>query len=239
MAEYPDTPPSLSESAGSSVDGLDGLFERTEDAARYITGGYHPIEIGDELHHGRYRIIHRLGHGGFATVWLAVNQHYSLPNAPRSRYVAVKIAAALSKKDEAAILHRFSPPHQPQPTGWFHWLRSLSASAADTQHEQSPFIVSLLDEFEIDGPNGSHRCIVTEVLGPSVAAVKIRLQMKDEGMLPMMGPRLVMQAAKALAFLHSHGIVHAGRFKFSTFAEATVDSRYRFSYFQSGIRTVS
>ena len=79
----------------------------------HITGGYHPIEIGDELRHGRYRIIHRLGHGGYATVWLALNLHYS-------RYVAVKIAAAHRKKDEAAILRRFSPPYQPQPTGWFH-----------------------------------------------------------------------------------------------------------------------
>ena len=43
-------------------------LERTEDVAMYISGGYRPIEIGDELHHGRYQIIHRLGHGGYATI---------------------------------------------------------------------------------------------------------------------------------------------------------------------------
>ena len=169
-------------------------------------------------------------HGGYATVWLALNQHYSLPNAPRSRYVAVKIAAAYSKKDEVAIPRRFSPP---QPTGWFHWLRSPSASAADTQHEQKSFVISLLDEFEINGPNGFHRCIVTEVLGPSVAAVKALSKSEVQGMLPMVDQRLAVQATKALEFLHSHGIVHVGRFKSSTFAEAIVDSRYGFSYFQS------
>ena len=138
MAEYPDIPSNPSPLAaytGLYTQDYDELLLRTEDAAMYTTGGYHPIMIGDELYHGRYRIIHRLGHGGYATVWLALNQHYSLPNAPRSRYVAVKIAAADSKKDEAAILRRFSPPPQPEPTGWFHWLRSLNASAADTQHE--------------------------------------------------------------------------------------------------------
>ena len=152
----------------------------------YVTGGYHPIEIGDELHHGRYRIIHRFGHGGYATVWLALNQHYSLPNAPRLRYVAVKIAVACSEKDKAAILRRFSPPHQPQPTGWFDWLRPLNTSAADTQHEKCQFIISLLGELEINGPTGSHRCIVTEVLGPAVSALRPCCPSDERGMLPMM-----------------------------------------------------
>ena len=236
MAERPNTPPN---SPPLAELGLDGRLELAEDAAMYITGGYHPVEIGDELHHGRYRIIHRLGHGGYATVWLALNQHYSLPNAPHLRYVAIKIATADSKKDEAAILRRFSQPSQPQPTGWFHWLRSLNFSSADAQHEQSSFIVSLLDEFEINGPNGFHRCIVTEVLGPSVSAVTACCSAEVRNAVPMMGRRLAVQAAKAIAFLHSHGIVHAGRFKFPTFAEAIVDSRYRFSYLQSAIRTVS
>jgi serine/threonine-protein kinase SRPK3 len=166
-----------------------------ESPARYTPGGYHPIEISDQLHNGRYRIIHRLGHGGFSTVWLAVNQHYddaAQPNSPGSRYVAVKIAIASSKNNEAATLRR------------------LQAGTG------SPFVVSLLDEFEITGPNGTHRCIVTELLGPSVMALK----MCDESdadelewwLLPLpMGRRLAVQAAKAVAFIHSHGIVHAGR----------------------------
>ena len=83
--DTPSSPPPRAACTGLDRWGLYELFERTEDAAMYITGGFHPIEIGDELHHGRYRIIHRLGHGGYATVWLALNQHYSHPNAPRSR----------------------------------------------------------------------------------------------------------------------------------------------------------
>jgi serine/threonine-protein kinase SRPK3 len=80
-----------------------------EDPDKYTPGGHHPIEIGDQLHHGRYRIIHRLRDGGSATVWLALNQHYgnaAHPNAPRWRYVAVKIATASSNNHEAAILRR-------------------------------------------------------------------------------------------------------------------------------------
>jgi serine/threonine-protein kinase SRPK3 len=44
----------------------------------YRPGGYHPVEIGDELHNSRYRILHRLGHGAFSTVWLAQN-HLTAP----------------------------------------------------------------------------------------------------------------------------------------------------------------
>jgi serine/threonine-protein kinase SRPK3 len=161
---------------------------RLEDPTNYQPGGYHPVEIGDELHNGRYRIIHRLGHGAYSTVWLAVNQHYgnaSLPKAPRARYVAVKIATANITNDEHTI------------------LRGLQSRPA------SSFIVSMLDAFEITGANGSHRCIVTELLGPSIAAVKMSGP-DDWWRIPVpVGRRLALQAAKAVAFLHSRGIVHA------------------------------
>ena len=85
MAEHPNAPsnpPPPAAYAGLDRLLLYQLLERTEGVAGYVTGGYHPIEIGDELHHGRYRIIHRLGHGGYATVWLAPNQHYSPTERP-------------------------------------------------------------------------------------------------------------------------------------------------------------
>jgi hypothetical protein len=53
----------------------------TSDAARcdidaeslhqYRPGGYHPIRLGDTLKAGRYQVLHKLGWGGYATVWLA------------------------------------------------------------------------------------------------------------------------------------------------------------------------
>lgn len=38
---------------------------------RYRKGGYHPVHIGDLLHNGRYKVVHKLGHGGRSTVWAA------------------------------------------------------------------------------------------------------------------------------------------------------------------------
>jgi len=53
----------------------------------YNVGGFHPVHLGDTFKKERYSVIHKLGHGGFATVWLARDQ-------VRGRYVALKILAA-------------------------------------------------------------------------------------------------------------------------------------------------
>lgn len=45
-------------------------MDYVEASKYYYQGLYYPICIGDVLAH-RYRIEHKLGHGGFSTVWLA------------------------------------------------------------------------------------------------------------------------------------------------------------------------
>jgi hypothetical protein len=43
----------------------------TEPLNRYHGGGYHPIHLGDCLSNGRYKVLHKLGWGGYSTVWAA------------------------------------------------------------------------------------------------------------------------------------------------------------------------
>ncbi len=42
-----------------------------EPLERYRKRGYHPTHLGDTLKDGSCEIIHKLGWGGYATVWLA------------------------------------------------------------------------------------------------------------------------------------------------------------------------
>jgi len=59
-----------------------------EDIRRYTAGGFHPIRLGDVVSSQgmsspaitdssprHYRILHKLGRGAFATVWLAEALH--------------------------------------------------------------------------------------------------------------------------------------------------------------------
>jgi hypothetical protein len=47
------------------------LLYTQERMQRYRTGGFHPVSLGDTFCEGRYKVYHKLGWGGFSTVWLA------------------------------------------------------------------------------------------------------------------------------------------------------------------------
>ncbi|KAF8972588.1 kinase-like protein [Flammula alnicola] len=124
--------------------------ETTEDMTRYVPGGYHPIVLGDilcpspedsESGSRRYRIMHKLGFGSYATVWLAQKTDSS------ETFVAVKITAADGiPTREAAMLE--------------------AASKMQTNDGQPPHVATLLDHFTLHGPNGTHSVLVTDVVVP-------------------------------------------------------------------------
>jgi serine/threonine-protein kinase SRPK3 len=212
------------------------LDSGVEPPEHYTEGGYHPVKIDDTFSNGRYRILHKLGYGAASTVWLALNQHQGHKNAPKARYVAIKIVTARMSKSESGILHRLKPAK-----GWLHrflgafrrsgrFLTSLVGhiipflhplvsrdSSGDSQDEpQHPgheFVVSLLDEFSCEGPNGHHSCLVTNLLGPNLSALE-GMDMMGNGdyLLPVALTRqIIYQCAKGLDFLHSRGVVHGGQ----------------------------
>lgn len=105
-----------------------------ESLSKYAPGGYHPIMIGDVLH-GRYHIADKLGSGGYSTVWLARDAH-------ANRYVALKVNIADSNPRETDILKALSDP----------------PSSPSLAHPGYGLVSHLLDEFTVDGPNGTHTC---------------------------------------------------------------------------------
>ena len=157
--------------------------EGVENVERYCPGGYHPIRLGDEFCCGRYQVIHKLGYGSFSTVWLARDRI-------EHRYVALKVitAAASEVSLEARIMRH---------------LRQSSPG-----YPGHSFVLSLLDDFSIDGPNGRHQCIVSEVVGNSLVVAKEST--KDE-IFPLTTARVVTpQLALGLAYIHSCGVLHGG-----------------------------
>ena len=158
--------------------------EDIETLSNYCIGGYHPIDINNCLH-GRYRIVHKLGHGTFSTVWLA-------HDANTSRYVAVKVGTADAEKTELDAL--------------LHIQRGLSASSRDL--EKASMVSTVLDHFTIRGPNGTHPCFVTTPARCSLKQTKegyhSRLFQLD------VGRSLAAQLAVAVSQVHSQGYAHGG-----------------------------
>ncbi|KAG6187208.1 hypothetical protein E4U24_000301 [Claviceps purpurea] len=158
-----------------------------ESLDRYEPGGYHPVALGDVLKDGRYKILHKLGWGGHATTWAAKDRK-------DDRYVAVKIM--VSKIEDSRELKM---------------LRALSALPKD--HPGSSYVNQMLDHFTHVGPNGTHNCLVLELVGPNVAEFVEYYRMNNR--LPAKLAKLfAKQTLQGLDFLATnnigHGDLHTG-----------------------------
>ena len=67
----------------------------------------------------------------------------------------------------------------------------------------------MLDYFTLVGPNGTHDCLVLELLGPSVADV-VESYYKDDRLPARLAKSFANQALQGLDFLARHGIGHGG-----------------------------
>ncbi|KAG6236571.1 hypothetical protein E4U47_001131 [Claviceps purpurea] len=153
---------------------------------RYRPGGYHPLLVGDVLNDGRYKILHKLGWGGFATTWAAKDRK-------DNRYVAVKITK--SEVEESRELKV---------------LRAISAAPQD--HPGSAHVNRMLDHFTLVGPNGTHDCLVLELLGPNVQDI-VQRRCKGSRLSSKLAKVFAKQALQGLDFLAvndiGHGDLHA------------------------------
>ncbi|KAH7905982.1 kinase-like domain-containing protein [Hygrophoropsis aurantiaca] len=168
----------------------------------YRKGGFHPVHIGDIIHE-QYEVVNKLGYGAYATVWL-------VKDVRSGRYASLKILAAeaTNNASEVAVLRR---------------LQAIQADPQDTPGAE--FVMKVFDDFTVDGPNGTHQCIVTEVLGPHLATeldllwgsneesgriadAKYPLEMKRERYPIDTAKQIVAQIALGVAYLHRVGIVH-------------------------------
>lgn len=172
----------------STLQPSDVKYEYVEDVERldyYTHGGYHPTMIGDAYHNGRYIICHKLGFGRSATTWLAEDTR-------EGRLVALKVSTAESveRTNEAQILSRLA--------------KTLS------EHPGKINIPSLSDSFTFPGPNGTHRCFVTDAARISIHEAK---NASYHRLLRLPAARaIVSQLILGLQFVHSQGIVHGGMF---------------------------
>ncbi|KAI0599213.1 kinase-like domain-containing protein [Biscogniauxia sp. FL1348] len=157
--------------------------EGVEDVELYNQGGFHPVHLGDVLD-GRLEVVHKLGHGGFGTVWLC-------QDATRRRWRAVKIMTAehSARGNDARMIEH------------------LVAHSASPRQLESNHVCVPRERFWLEGPNGRHLCLVSEVLGWNVATWSQHLD-PLAAETPEVVSGACRQITKGLRFLHARGVCH-------------------------------
>lgn len=168
-------------------DGEDDFYWRyapgptfTENMELYQPGGLHPVQIEDCIE-DRYHIVHKLGCGGSATVWLA-------RDTEKERYVALKIVTANMSQCAEAEASVYKKLHESLPEG-----------------TREDFLLPLYDSFWIEGPNGKHMCLSMGISGPSLVSFRHAETMKIR---PDLVNVVAAQVVEGLSEMHKVGLVY-------------------------------
>lgn len=158
--------------------------DEQEDPKDYCTGGYHPVKMGD-LFQKKYHVIRKLGWGHFSTVWLCWDLDCR-------RFVALKIVKSASHYTETALDE-------------IKLLRAVRE--ADKEDPYRLKTVQLLDDFKISGVNGTHVCMVFEVLGYNL--LKLIIRSNYQGIPNNSVKSIIRQTLQGLHYLHCKcSIIH-------------------------------
>ncbi|XP_019736124.1 SRSF protein kinase 1b [Hippocampus comes] len=152
--------------------------DEQEDPGDYCKGGYHHVKIGD-LFNARYHVIRKLGWGHFSTVWLAWD-------IQEKRFVAMKVVKSAEHYTETALDE-------------IKLLKSVrNTDLGDPSRER---VVQLLDDFKISGMNGTHVCMVFEVLGYHL--LKWIIKSNYQGLPLPCVKSIIRQVLQGLDYLHT------------------------------------
>lgn len=132
----------------------------------------------DGVMHGRYRLEERIGAGGMATVWRAVDEALG-------REVAIKVFTAAATTVDAIEQQE----------------REAKTAAALTHHG----LVTLLDAGVDHDPNHGDRIFLVMEL---VDGVDLKVKLENEELSARDIAYIGHDLAEALEFLHHHGLVH-------------------------------
>ncbi|KAI1809097.1 kinase-like protein [Poronia punctata] len=175
------SPPVATELVGNGLM-IDGRWDWLEHIYDYEPGGHHPVHLGDLLYE-RYKVIHKLGHGGFANIWLCRDS-----KSDTFKYYAVKIMMSKDSERDSSEAVR---------------VRKMMDLGFGKQFP-AEYLALPLDHFEIKGPNGTHSVFVYPVLGPRVSGLSSLEVPKTDSELR----KVCFQVTQAMATLHAHGVCH-------------------------------
>lgn len=170
----------------NSEDEID-IEDESEDPMQYLNGYYYPVFIGDLLNQ-RYQVVHKLGRGGFSTVWLAHDRECGKDVALKVLASAALGSAAREYEIHSALAQRVQD----------HSRLILC---------QDHFVLSRVDAE--DNIKHDHHVLVLPLQGPNI----MTLQQGLKKPLPS-HMNVAKELLQAIASLHKANFVHRGRQQF-------------------------
>ncbi|KAB8216975.1 kinase-like domain-containing protein [Aspergillus novoparasiticus] len=156
----------------------------------YRPGGFHPVYIGDVCK-DRYKVLNKIGYGVYSTVWLARDLEPA-QSGLENQFRALKVLSAESYEGtDSPIFEREILTH----------LRD-----GDCDQIGYDYVCHLFDDFEDRGPNGTHVCLVFELMGETLRSFGAWFA---ESRLPnSVMRRFTIQLLLVLDFAHEHNVIH-------------------------------
>ena len=161
-------------------------ISHVEDLEGYAPGGYCPVDIGDQFGGNleRYTVLHKLGFGVSSTVWLVRRDSI---DSFKPTFHALKILRADLSEGQHPELNLIERLEQ---AGW--------------KCKAHPNLVQIQRWFIINSANGSHRCFVLPLLGPSLFDPRVLDALDGDQRRSM-----CEQLTHAVNYLHTFEVCHS------------------------------
>lgn len=160
----------------------DKVEDESEDSLQYLYGLYYPVRIGDLFHQNRYQIIHKLGCGGFSTVWLAHDRR-------DGKDAALKILSSSENAAKEYEIHKA--------------IKQRVQSRSRLVLFQDYFMLTWVDRSKTER---KHYVLVLPLHGPSLLTL---LHTRSKPLSERMSA--AKQILQAVASIHSAGLAHRGK----------------------------
>ncbi|KAK0739396.1 kinase-like domain-containing protein [Apiosordaria backusii] len=177
------------ESKETAAVGVGDSDDADEGRDAYHPGGFHPVYIGD-VYAEKYEVMRKIGYGRYSTVWMV--KDLSKPRSNHEhRFRALKVLSAECYGADQPVFER-------------EILKHLRASNQDLPGHK--YICHLVDDFKHKGPNGTHVCLVFELMGETLSTFGTYFR---ECLIPTPVMRkFSAQLILALHFAHASNVIH-------------------------------